>query len=62
MSKELQATIEAMVQPGRGILAADESGPTIAQRFVRARQSSALSSSTLAVPRATGVAQQSLAQ
>jgi fructose-bisphosphate aldolase class I len=30
---ELQATIEAMVQPGKGILAADESGPTIAKRF-----------------------------
>jgi fructose-bisphosphate aldolase class I len=30
---ELQSTIEAMVQPGRGILAADESSPTIAKRF-----------------------------
>lgn len=30
---ELQATIEAMVQPGKGLLAADESGPTIAKRF-----------------------------
>jgi fructose-bisphosphate aldolase class I len=29
----LQATVEAMVRPGRGILAADESGPTIAKRF-----------------------------
>ncbi len=29
----MQATIEAMVQPGRGILAADESSPTIAKRF-----------------------------
>ena len=30
---ELQATIKAMVQPGKGLLAADESGPTIAKRF-----------------------------
>ena len=30
---ELQATIEQMVQPGKGILAADESLPTIAKRF-----------------------------
>lgn len=30
---ELQATIEDMVQPGKGILAADESAPTIAKRF-----------------------------
>ena len=30
---ELQATIRAMVQVGRGILAADESAPTIAKRF-----------------------------
>ena len=30
---ELQQTIEAMVQPGKGILAADESTPTIAKRF-----------------------------
>jgi fructose-bisphosphate aldolase class I len=30
---ELQATIEAMVQKGKGILAADESNPTIAKRF-----------------------------
>jgi fructose-bisphosphate aldolase class I len=29
----LQATIDALVQPGKGILAADESGPTIAKRF-----------------------------
>ena len=29
----LQATIDDMVQPGRGILAADESSPTIAKRF-----------------------------
>jgi len=30
---ELQQTIVAMVQPGKGILAADESEPTIAKRF-----------------------------
>ena len=30
---ELEAVIEAMVQPGKGILAADESAPTIAKRF-----------------------------
>jgi fructose-bisphosphate aldolase class I len=30
---ELQATIADMVQPGKGILAADESAPTIAKRF-----------------------------
>ena len=30
---ELQSTIEAMVQKGKGILAADESNPTIAKRF-----------------------------
>ncbi len=30
---ELQATIKQMVQPGKGILAADESLPTIAKRF-----------------------------
>ncbi len=30
---ELQATVAAMVQPGKGLLAADESGPTIAKRF-----------------------------
>ena len=29
----LQATVDSLVQPGRGILAADESGPTIAKRF-----------------------------
>ena len=29
----LQATVDALVQPGKGILAADESGPTIAKRF-----------------------------
>ena len=30
---ELQATVKALVQKGKGILAADESGPTIAKRF-----------------------------
>ena len=30
---ELQATTQALVQRGKGILAADESGPTIAKRF-----------------------------
>ena len=30
---ELEATINDMVQRGRGILAADESAPTIAKRF-----------------------------
>jgi fructose-bisphosphate aldolase class I len=30
---ELEATISDMVQKGRGILAADESSPTIAKRF-----------------------------
>ncbi|TDN61221.1 class I fructose-bisphosphate aldolase [Paraburkholderia sp. BL10I2N1] len=30
---ELQATVEALTQPGKGLLAADESGPTIARRF-----------------------------
>jgi len=29
----LQATVERLVRPGKGILAADESGPTIAKRF-----------------------------
>jgi fructose-bisphosphate aldolase class I len=33
IADELQATIEQMVQPGKGILAADESQPTIAKRF-----------------------------
>ena len=33
MRDELQATVDALVQPGKGILAADESGPTIAKRF-----------------------------
>jgi fructose-bisphosphate aldolase class I len=32
-ASELQATVEALVQKGRGILAADESNPTIAKRF-----------------------------
>ncbi|QYY28443.1 fructose-bisphosphate aldolase class I [Cupriavidus pinatubonensis] len=32
-ASELQATIRTMVQPGKGLLAADESGPTIAKRF-----------------------------
>ena len=30
---ELQGTIAALVKPGKGILAADESGPTITKRF-----------------------------
>lgn len=33
MSTELQATVDALVRKGKGILAADESGPTIARRF-----------------------------
>lgn len=33
IQSELQATMEAMLRPGRGILAADESAPTIAKRF-----------------------------
>ncbi|WP_339847855.1 class I fructose-bisphosphate aldolase [uncultured Halopseudomonas sp.] len=33
VTDELQATIEQMVQPGKGILAADESLPTITKRF-----------------------------
>jgi fructose-bisphosphate aldolase, class I len=32
-SNALQATIDALVQDGKGLLAADESGPTIAKRF-----------------------------
>src|SRR6478736_4978018 len=32
-SHDLQATVEALVRQGKGILAADESGPTIAKRF-----------------------------
>ena len=34
MDSELQATVQAMVQAGKGILAADESAPTIAKRFL----------------------------
>jgi fructose-bisphosphate aldolase, class I len=30
---ELQATVDALVHKGKGILAADESSPTIAKRF-----------------------------
>lgn len=33
IADDLQATIEMMVQKGKGILAADESQPTIAKRF-----------------------------
>ena len=33
IADELQTTIEHMVQAGKGILAADESQPTIAKRF-----------------------------
>jgi fructose-bisphosphate aldolase class I len=29
----LKATVDSLIQPGKGILAADESGPTIAKRF-----------------------------
>jgi fructose-bisphosphate aldolase class I len=32
-SDQLQATVNALVQRGKGLLAADESGPTIAKRF-----------------------------
>ena len=32
-NEELQATIASLIQPGKGILAADESLPTIAKRF-----------------------------
>ena len=32
-SEELQTTVAKLVRPGRGILAADESLPTIAKRF-----------------------------
>jgi fructose-bisphosphate aldolase class I len=35
MDSELQATVDALVQAGKGLLAADESGPTIAKRFQR---------------------------
>ena len=34
-ASELQATVEALVQAGKGLLAADESGPTITKRFQR---------------------------
>ena len=30
---QLQATVDSLVQAGKGILAADESSPTIAKRF-----------------------------
>ena len=33
VNEELQATIRDLVQKGKGILAADESAPTIAKRF-----------------------------
>ncbi|MFZ1712194.1 MAG: class I fructose-bisphosphate aldolase [Nitrosomonas sp.] len=33
IADELQATIEQMVQPGKGLLTTDESQPTIAKRF-----------------------------
>lgn len=33
MQAELNSTIQALIQPGKGILAADESHPTIAKRF-----------------------------
>lgn len=33
LDKDMQATLAAMLRPGCGILAADESGPTIAKRF-----------------------------
>ena len=33
IQEELNATIADLVQPGKGILAADESSPTIAKRF-----------------------------
>ena len=32
-ASDLQATVQALVQKGKGILAADESNPTIAKRF-----------------------------
>jgi fructose-bisphosphate aldolase, class I len=32
-ASELQLSVQALVQPGKGILAADESAPTIAKRF-----------------------------
>ncbi|MDE2342170.1 MAG: fructose-bisphosphate aldolase, partial [Betaproteobacteria bacterium] len=33
VQNELKATVSDLVQPGKGILAADESEPTIAKRF-----------------------------
>ena len=30
---ELEVTVQALAQRGKGLLAADESGPTIAKRF-----------------------------
>ena len=33
IASELQGSVQALVQSGKGILAADESGPTIAKRF-----------------------------
>ena len=33
IQNELQETVQALVQKGKGILAADESGPTLAKRF-----------------------------
>lgn len=33
ITSELEATVKALIQRGKGILAADESGPTIAKRF-----------------------------
>lgn len=33
IQEELQATIRELIQPGKGVLAADESNPTIAKRF-----------------------------
>src|SRR6266545_3911635 len=33
IEEELQATIARLIQPGKGILAADESTPTITKRF-----------------------------
>ena len=31
--EQLQATVDSLVQAGKGILAVDESAPTIAKRF-----------------------------
>jgi fructose-bisphosphate aldolase class 1 len=41
---ELRATVQAVVEAGKGILAADESGPTIAKRFKGIRTSQSLQS------------------